>query len=386
VSAGRGARVELIDALRAFALFGILQINIQSFLWGAGDPLGAFRAPPDTADGLLYIATATLVAGKFISLFALLFGLGFALQWRGLRRSGLDADRARAAYRRRLAFLLAVGIAHGTLLYYGDILTAYALAGFVLLLHAGQRPAALARTCRNWWLAFAALLALNLLLPADGAPGAAALRERFALYATGSYAAQWDARLEDYGWTTLASAVFGLPFLLGLFTLGALAGRLGWLTHPQRHPRVWRAAWWLGLAALPVAVAAAWINFAAASEARLDVLGFTLAGLSTPVAALYLAAIVRWRAAPPVAAAIRWLAPAGRMPLTNYLMQSVLMGVLLAGWGLGWGEALGRGQLALLALAIVVVQVAASRVWIARYGSGPVEALWRAFTYPRAAR
>jgi uncharacterized protein len=60
--------------------------------------------------------------------------------------------------------------------------------------------------------------------------------------------------------------------------------------------------------------------------------------------------------------------------------------VLLAGWGLGWGEALGRGQLALLALAIVVVQVAASRVWIARYGSGPVEALWRAFTYPRAAR
>jgi len=386
VSAGRGARVELIDALRAFALFGILQINIQSFLWGTGDPLGGLRAPLDAADGPLYLATATLVSGKFISLFALLFGLGFALQWRGLRRSGVDADRARAAYRRRLAFLLAIGIAHGTLLYYGDILSAYALAGFVLLLHAGQRPAALARACRNWWLAFVALTGLTLLLPADSALDAAALRERFDLYATGSYLAQWDARLEDYGWTTLSGAVFGLPFLLGLFTLGALAGRLGWLTHPQRHPRVWRAAWWIGLAALPLSAAGAWLNFVAASEARFDVAGFTLTSLGASVAVLYLAAIVRWRAAPTVAAAIRWLAPAGRMPLTNYLMQSVLMGVLLAGWGLGLGEALGRGQLALLALAIVVVQVAASRVWIARFGSGPVEALWRAFTYPRAAR
>jgi uncharacterized protein len=384
VSAARGARVELIDALRAFALFGILQINIQSFLWGAGDPLGGFRAPPDAADALLYLATATLVSGKFISLFGLLFGLGFALQWRGLRRSGLDAAQARAAYRRRLAFLLAVGIAHGSLLYYGDILTAYALAGFVLLLHAGQRPAALARACRNWWLAFAVLLALNLLLPAEGAPDAEGMRARFDLYATGSYAAQWPARLEDYGWTTIVGVVFTLPLLLGLFTLGALAGRLGWLTHPQRHPRVWRAAWWIGLAALSLAAAGAWVNFAAAREARLDLVGFTLASLGMPLAALYLAAIVRWREAPAVAAAIRWLAPAGRMPLTNYLMQSVLMGVLLAGWGWGWGEVLGRGQLALLALAIVVVQIAASRVWIASFGSGPVEALWRRFTYRRA--
>lgn len=386
MSAARGARIELIDALRAFALFGILQINIQSFLWGAGDPLGGFRAAPDAGDALLYFATGTLVAGKFITLFALLFGLGFALQWRSLRRGGLDVAQARAAYRRRLAFLLAVGIAHGTLLYYGDILTAYALAGFVLLLHAGQRPAALARACRRWWFAFAALLAISLLLPADDAPNAEAMQARFALYATGSYAAQWTARLEDYGWATVSGAVFGLPLLLGLFTLGALAGRLGWLTHPQRHPRVWRAAVWIGLAALPFAVAGAWLNLVAASEARLDTLGFTLASLGIPLAALYLAAIVRWRAAPPVAAAIRWLAPAGRMPLTNYLLQSVLMGVLLSGWGLGWGAALGRGELALLALAIVVAQVAASRLWIARFGSGPVEALWRAFTYGRSAR
>jgi uncharacterized protein len=57
------------------------------------------------------------------------------------------------------------------------------------------------------------------------------------------------------------------------------------------------------------------------------------------------------------------------------------MGALLSGWGLGWGAALGKAQLALLALAIVAVQIAASRAWIARFGQGPVEALWRRVTY-----
>jgi uncharacterized protein len=78
---------------------------------------------------------------------------------------------------------------------------------------------------------------------------------------------------------------------------------------------------------------------------------------------------------------ITWLAPAGRMPLTNYLMQSVLMGVLLTGWGLALGLVLGRAELALLALAIVAVQIVLSRWWIARFRQGPVEWLWRKATY-----
>jgi uncharacterized protein len=80
-------------------------------------------------------------------------------------------------------------------------------------------------------------------------------------------------------------------------------------------------------------------------------------------------------------AAIAWLAPAGRMPLTNYLMQSVLMGALLTGWGLALGLTLHRAELALLALAIVAVQIVLSRWWIARFGQGPVEWLWSRVTY-----
>jgi uncharacterized protein len=96
---------------------------------------------------------------------------------------------------------------------------------------------------------------------------------------------------------------------------------------------------------------------------------------------LYVALIVRWRDTPAMRAAIAWLAPAGRMPLTNYIMQSLIMGALLSGWGLALGASLRHAELALLALAIVFVQVVASRIWIARFGTGPMEALWRRATY-----
>jgi uncharacterized protein len=69
------------------------------------------------------------------------------------------------------------------------------------------------------------------------------------------------------------------------------------------------------------------------------------------------------------------------MPLTNYIAQSILMGLLLSGWGFGLGAVLGRAELALLALAIVAVQIVASRAWIARFGHGPLEALWHRATY-----
>lgn len=386
------ARIEVVDALRAFALVGILQVNIQSFVWGAGDPLGYFVAPPGAFDAAVYLLTATFVSMKFLSLFAFLFGVGFALQWRSLRRR-LPLAEARAAYRRRLGFLLVAGVAHGTLLYFGDILTAYALVGLLLLRHAGQRPAALVAATRRWWLGFFLITGAGLLLfeglrqafppqddPAQVPDGAL---ERLTAYVQGSYLEQVGPRIGDFLSVLGSTALLGVPQIMALFLLGAVAGRLGWLARPERHPRVWRAAGRIGLLALPVAVAGAWINFETMRDSPGDpgAVGTALQSLSAPLAGLYVAAFVRWQQAPAVRRFIVWLAPAGRMPLTSYLAQSALMGLLLSGWGFGLGAELGRAELALLALVIVVVQVAASRAWMARFGEGPLEALWRRVTY-----
>jgi len=416
-------RDELIDALRAFALFGILQVNIQSFVWGLSDPLGLFLAPPSLADAASYLLVATFVSTKFISIFAFLFGVGFALQMRKLRHWPQVAGAARAAnasnannvtdaagalgvsppalpwsmaqaiYRRRLAFLLAVGVAHGLLLYFGDILTAYALCGYVLVLFAGSRPTQIARaTIACWTLYLILTVAIGVVFEVTRATASSSkdataiapdVLRQFAIYTSGGYVKQLAARSDDYRTSLIATLATAAPFILGLFLLGVLAGRLGWLRRPQRHARVWRVATRIGWASLPVAAAGAWLNFQEMANEPGDpsALGFTLMNLGSGVACLYVSAAVRWQGAGAMRAAISWLAPAGRMPLSNYLLQSLLVGALLSGWGLGLGASLGHAQLAALALVIVLLQVAASRVWIERFGAGPVESLWRRVTY-----
>ena len=385
-------RIETVDALRALALAGILQVNIQSFAWGAGDPLGFFAEPPRPADAAVHLLLGTFVSTKFLSIFAFLFGLGFALQWRSLRRR-LPAADARAAYRRRLWFLLALGLAHGALLYYGDILAAYALIGFLLLHYAGRRPAVLLAAARGWWLGFAlltvastaAIEALRHAFPPQDDPARVPgwALERLAVYTQGGYLEQIGPRLADYQSILGTMALLAVPQIMGLFLLGAIAGRLGWLARPQRHAGLWRAAAWIGAAALPFAAAGAWLNFVAMRDSPGDPtsVGYALQNVGALAACLYVALFVRLQQWPPVRRLVGWLAPAGRMPLTNYVVQSLAMGLLLSGWGLALGASASRVELALLALLIAGVQIAASRAWVGRFGQGPLEALWRRATY-----
>ena len=385
-------RIEVVDALRAFALAGILQVNIQSFAWGAGDPLGFFLEPPGLADTVVHLLVGTFVSTKFLSIFAFLFGFGFALQWRSLR-GRLAAAEARVLYRRRLLFLLALGLAHGVLLYFGEILAAYALIGFLLLRCGQERPAALVAAARRWWLGFALLTLLSTAVlewlrrafPPDDDPAQvpAWALERLAVYTQGSYLEQIGPRLADYQSILGTIGLLGVPQIMGLFLLGVIAGRLGWLARPQRHPRLWQTATWIGIAALPFAFAGAWLNFVTMrdSPGNPASIGYALQSVGALVACLYVALFVRLQRRQAMRRLIAWLAPAGRMPLTNYIAQSIAMGLLLSGWGLGLGASLSRAELAALALAIVAVQIAVSRAWVGRFGQGPLEALWRRATY-----
>lgn len=351
----------------------------------------------------MHLLVGTFVATKFISIFAFLFGLGAALQFRSIRRGHLDLTRddqipvARAVYRRRLRFLLLVGLAHGFLLYYGDILAFYAACGFILVLYLPARPARLVRAAVWWWIGALAAVALAALLAesvmrrgdVDGDPTLIPLEtlRAFSVYTESGYLDQLLTRASDYTGVLLSMLVVSVPQIVGLFLLGLLAGRLGWLAHPARHAQVWQAATWIGLAALPFAAYGEWLNFEAMRNHPGDpsAVAYLLQFCGSALACFYVASMVRLRDRPRVAAFIHWIAPAGRMPLTNYLLQSLVMGILLSGWGLGLGAELNRGELALLALAIVGAQWPASRWWITRFGAGPMERWWANATY-RGAR
>jgi uncharacterized protein len=208
--------------------------------------------------------------------------------------------------------------------------------------------------------------------------------QHFLLFSMGGYPQQWPTRLIDQQ-TMLTSMVLQLPWFLAVMTLGMLAARLGWLTRPGRHTVLWRNARLTGWAALPLAAAAAWLKLGAMTHtpAQPSVAVYFLEIFAGAVTFLYVGLAVSWRDGAWMRSAIAWLAPAGRMALTNYLAQSVLMGVLLAGWGLGLGTRWQHAELSLCALCIGGLQLAVSRLWIVRHGQGPVEALWRHVTYRR---
>ncbi|MDP3671111.1 MAG: DUF418 domain-containing protein [Telluria sp.] len=397
----RRSRNERIDALRGIAVFGILLINVWVLAKGSSQfRYGLLEPAAPWWEHMSVWFCAAFAEAKFYPIFAFLFGAGFALQMRSLRRAQGAWQPATERYRRRLTWLLACGLLHGSLIWYGDILTAYALTGFWLLRAAG-RPLAQVRRLLHLALfvnaAILAFLILGVLGMEPSTPGEVsesvleAARTR-AVYNSGSWREIALQRLADFG-ANIVNFVFFLPELAMLFLLGVVALRLGWLTRPWRHRRLWRKVqlagfaigipinlWWGAVAlaealdpyanALRAAVAHTWLTLGGPVLAGAYVASVMLAG----------ARVARWLG--------RWFAPVGRMALSNYLMQSVLGVILLQGVGLGWGAQLSRTGLLLYCAAIMLVQLCLSRWWLARHAQGPLEALWRRYTYlgeqPRA--
>ncbi len=377
---GTSARDPRIDALRGAALAGILLVNIQSFLYGAINPIGFLDTGASAFDRIAHFATATFVAGKFMPLFGMLFGAGFSLLYQKLKATVADP---RAAYRRRLVFLFVFGIGHGLFLYFADITHAYALAGFVLLLYADRDVVFIARATLAWWI-FAALWTLLLIVPSIGASSSVPVewieeaRLNFEASVRLGYLEQWPLRAGIFLWQVQAN-LLALPSVVALMMTGMLAHRSGWLE--ALGTPAWSRAAALGLAVgLPAALGyGMWsaTHVSLEENVLLPAWVMVLQFLGPALSVFY--AVVFLRHAP--ALVVHWLAPAGRMPLTNYLLQSVAMGALLSGWGLALGINASYAEVSALALGVFALQVVFSRWWLARYAQGPLEAAWRAWTF-----
>jgi uncharacterized protein len=172
--------------------------------------------------------------------------------------------------------------------------------------------------------------------------------------------------------------LLGLPMVIALMLTGMLAERAGWLRDPAAP--AWDNARRIGLAiGLPCGlVYGAWSLINSEVTDNLMMPGAMMLLQTASLTLSFAYAVMILRHAPSWLVGV--LAPAGRMPLTNYLLQSLAMGLLLTGWGLALGDALSYWQLSALALAIFTVQVLLSHWWLARRSQGPLEALWRAWT------
>lgn len=348
-------RIPLVDALRGFALCGILVINIKDFS-GFGFTLDAF---PDAATRLgpgthtAEFLTKFLVQGKFYSIFSFLFGLGFSIQLaRGQGKPGWLR-----VYARRLRILFLIGVIHAILLWAGDILWIYALLGFALLPFRNLQPRTILICALALLLAPVPFYVVCYLLAPgfntdDLIPNAHDLPTVINLYASGSYPVILGVNLEDWLFITKSRFFSGRAFsVLGMFLLGLWAGRLGVLQKPEQHERLLKGVLRTGLV---VGLGGSLIVALMPSSYSLTVQGIYASAAYVvgvhPLALAYVAAFVLlWQRAAGQRVLSR-LVPMGRMALTNYLMQTILGLTIYYGYGLGW-----YGRMPTLVTMLVVV-------------------------------
>lgn len=407
-------RIEAIDSIRGVALLGILIINILAF----GLPLRALFDP--TVDGATsgvdfatYFGMSLVFEGAMRALFSMLFGAGIAM----VAASGKGA----AIHYRRQLLLLGFGVIDAfVLLWTGDILVPYALAGMVLYFVRNFSPRGLfvAAGVVFAYLAicYATFYAMVAFLP-DQADAVQArldagqavsvddqalldgwrelevnieptpyLVERERLKFEGSYLQSFAANAEE----VIGLYVFALPTFLiwdaiACMLLGMALYKTGFLTG-RRSQRFYVATAILGFL-----VGLAVNGFELAMKMATDYAPEWISGASVPTndvgrvgMALGFVSIVMIAAARGYLAGLRrGLAAVGRMALSNYILQSIFGVVIFHEMGFGLWNELARHELYYVVLAQWLVMIAFSIWWLGRYRFGPLEWLWRTLTYGR---
>ncbi len=388
-------RIEALDVVRGFALLGIFLMNIEWFSrpfqeLGHGIPAGLMGADHAAAWFVYFF-----VQGKFWTLFSLLFGMGFAVMAERAKAAGRPFS---AIYLRRSFALFAFGVVHALLLWPGDILHSYAIAALVLLgLHSiGCRV--LLGLGVGLYVALAALALLSGLmlsvLPAEQMAPMVKEAENARLaaaaaaqaYAQGGWLEVTAQRARDF-LQALSFDVAVVPSALGMFLLGAWFVRSGKIGDVAAHRGFFLALALIGLLlglALTAWSTSIGLSFGLGGDpGRRYLAGGLLMLGALPLSLGYLALIALGLTVPAVERALAWLAPAGRMALTNYLLQSLIASLIFYGYGLAqWGQ-IGRAGQVVLVLAIFAVQLLLSRWWLSRWRFGPMEWLWRWLTYAR---
>ncbi|MGW2387584.1 DUF418 domain-containing protein [Streptomyces sp. NPDC001658] len=377
-------RLPAVDALRGFALLGILVVNSTQIM----DPYAAegVREPgAAVVDEVALWLVKAVATAKFYLLFSFLFGYSFTLQEASAERAGA---RFTARFLRRSLGLLLLGVAHAVLLYTGDILMAYGLLGLVLLWARRTSPRTAVRTACWIYGVFGALLtglgALALGMPEEGGTEPGTIAAAVAAY-RGDAATVVQANLDRFPDAVLGIVIMA-PGILAAFLVGLAAGRRDLLGHDRTsHDRTSRSRL-VRITALGLAVGVPGaVFYASASQGplgeRWQFLGIAVGMLTAPaLSAAYVCLFLLLLRSPAGEGAVRLLAPAGRMALTNYLAQSVIMTVLATAYGLSLYGRLGTATLMVLVGAVLAAQLALSALWLGRFRYGPAEWLLRAVT------
>lgn len=379
-------RIDLLDVLRGFALIGVAASNIHQV---ATDRMVVpaetlAQLPTASIDVAVSPAILGLIYGKFMMLFGMIFGLGIAVQDQRAEAKGTEIGHVIV---RRMGALLLIGLAHLFLLWWGDVLHVYAFAGCLLLvLRRSSDKTLLVLGLALSLLPITVIWTVGRWLNPNPTPRSAMETSDLLPLFLGDYFDVLAANLALYKTHfSLSLSISLMLWALGHFLLGYLVGRSRILHDPTPHLAAFkRAARW-GLAiGLPLNVY--FVGFGRWWLVPLESPWRPLASISFYVgflalATFYVSMLTLLFQKPGWRRQLLWLAPVGRMALTNYLSYSVFYVLLFTGAGLGLLGKIGATFAALTGLAFFALQVHFSRWWLKRFRFGPVEWLWRSMAY-----
>ncbi|MBD8498033.1 DUF418 domain-containing protein [Paenibacillus arenosi] len=360
----KSKRIDTMDIIRGFAIIGIFIVNFPEMV-GSGV---LFYDTAFGSDAVVRWLYDLFIQTKFYTIFAFLFGAGFHLFMKSAENRGLSANKLMS---RRLFLLFVVGVAHVVLLWIGDILNTYALAGLLLLLFYKRSS----KTLIVWSLVmlsiFNGLLALTAFIPADQYADVSVLLP---------HVPNMSERLTFFLTIGLPNSLLMLLDIVSCALIGMFAARQGWF-QPREEQRKnirmvqWSALILTGLLFIPMVQ----VFMSSPSAYQPSDVTFYTHVTGKALAVFYvctlLRLVVRYGVKP-----FQGLSALGRMAFTNYLMQTIItMGVLHFIWQDAGDAPLWTG--AIFALVVVSLQILFSRWWLRRYNMGPLEWLWRAGTY-----
>ncbi len=385
-------RISEIDIVRGIALFGILMVNMSFFKI----PVMMDRSISAFSPGLDQVVAwliQLLFTGKFYAIFSFLFGLGFYIFMERTLAKGLELV---PLYRRRLLVLLAIGAIHLFLLWSGDILFTYALVGFILL---GFRQKSL-QALKRWIIGlFIVTLFLQGLFGFVQGLGEVMAGEQYdqmmgeminaavAVYSTGNYAELLIYRLVNEVPYIIISLFVWIPAVLGFFLCGLYVGKKGIFKDLKGNRplfvKICTVGFPVGAFFLFLYILFETAIWPVGTSTRLALLMMTNYLASLFIFPAYVALILLSLQTDRCRRILAPVAAAGRMALTNYLTQTMILITLFYGFGFGFFYKVSLAQGVLLTLALYLLQVFWSNLWFKKFKYGPLEWLWRGLTYKK---
>ncbi|ATW02634.1 DUF418 domain-containing protein [Sphingorhabdus sp. YGSMI21] len=396
-----------LDALRGFAVMGILLMNIVGFAM----PEMAYVSPAvhggtDLPDTIVWALSFIFIDGKMRGLFTILFGASMMLVIERAQRHGENPAKVHFS---RMFWLALFGLAHFFLLWAGDILFLYAAVGCIAYFLRGLNAEDLIRRALliftigflGYTLMFGSLLYMQYQASLPGASAglidevadviagfestASAITADIALHQSGFLPILLDKIRNDL-FGPLVLLTYNLAETLPLMMIGMALYRNGFITG-QWTAEAYRS-WGIRLTVIGTAIVTAIAIYLIAGG--FEILRMVNASyawnwpsqmlMTTGYAALLIWLIRTFQNASWV---VR-IAAVGRAAFSNYLGTSLLMTFLFYGWGLGLYGSVGRAELYLFVLAAWVLMLIWSKPWLTRFRYGPLEWLWRSLARQRA--